>query len=175
MKRFRYPVHGAAVAEDEVDGALDVALLEVMASRVVAERVLRAVEAAAEEVRLVPGYAERRRLPPLHPRQRRRRRVLQTTVTTRFSNHGSDDWSRIFHRGKELSHLLYLEADVSGAEVTGENSDRSRVVSSKLLAVGASVARPVVPLDHRRPPPRSLKRDVRLRRRNHYLLSETGR
>lgn len=71
-----YFVHGAAIAENEVDGAFNVAFLEVMPAGVVAESILCAVESAAGEVSFVAGNPKRHRLPPLHPRQRRRRRIL---------------------------------------------------------------------------------------------------
>jgi len=47
-------VDGTAIAKDEVDGALNVAVLEVMAAGVVTQGVLVAVESAPREVSLVP-------------------------------------------------------------------------------------------------------------------------
>jgi hypothetical protein len=70
-------VEGAGVAEDEVNGALDVAVAEVVPAGVVAQRVLRAVEPAAEEEGLVAGDAERHRLPSLRAGHRRRSCVLR--------------------------------------------------------------------------------------------------
>lgn len=64
----------------------------------------------------------------------------------------------------------YLEADVPSNEIISKNSYRSCVVSPELLAVRTSVAGSVMPLYHRPLLPRSLERDVRLRRWNHHLL-----
>lgn len=61
-----YLVHGSAVAEDEVDRPFDVAILEVVTPRVVAQGVLGTVETAAVEVRLVPRDAEGSGLPSFH-------------------------------------------------------------------------------------------------------------
>lgn len=83
LKLFRgaYFIHGAAISKDEVDRTLNVTLLEVMASHIVAERVLRAVEPAPGEVRLVTRYPKRHRLPSLHPRHRSRCCILLQTRT----------------------------------------------------------------------------------------------
>ena len=54
MKLNNYFEHGTGIAEDEVNGTLNVAVLEVMAAGVVAESVLGSVESASSEVGLVP-------------------------------------------------------------------------------------------------------------------------
>ena len=46
---YTYEVEGSAVAENEVDGTLDVATIEIMAALVVIQRVLCAVEVDIEE------------------------------------------------------------------------------------------------------------------------------
>ena len=53
QRRIHDLVHWSPVAEDEVDGPLDLAFLEVVAPRVIAERALRSVEPTAIEVGLV--------------------------------------------------------------------------------------------------------------------------
>lgn len=67
--------------------------------------------------------------------------------------------------------VTYLEANISGREIVSKDSNRSRSVSSELLAVGSRVTGTVMPFDHRRIFPGSLKRDVRLRRRHYHFLS----
>jgi hypothetical protein len=75
----RYLVERQAVAEDEVDGALDVAVFEVVAARMVVQSVLAAHEAAAVERRCVPCDPQRHCLLPYCSRWRDGRRVLPTT------------------------------------------------------------------------------------------------
>jgi len=65
MLMHAYLVHGSSISEDEVDGAFDVAIIEVVTAGVVAKCVLRAVKSASEEVGLVAGDAESHSLPPL--------------------------------------------------------------------------------------------------------------
>lgn len=65
---------------------------------------------------------------------------------------------------------MYLEADVPSRKIIGEDNNRSSFVSSQLLAIGAAVACPIVPLYHRLLPPVPLERDVLLRHRYHHLL-----
>lgn len=67
--------------------------------------------------------------------------------------------------------FINLEADISGREIVGQNSDRSGSVSTQLLTIRSTVTGPVVPLYHRHVPPRSLKCYVRLPHRHHHLLS----
>lgn len=57
-----YLVEGSSVSEDEIDGALDVAIFEVMATTVVVESVLSAEESAAPKCRLVSADSNRHRL-----------------------------------------------------------------------------------------------------------------
>jgi len=73
-------VEGARVAEDEVDGALDVAAAEQVAALLVQQCVLRAVEAAPVEGGLVAGDAQRHRLAARAPRVRGGSRVLDADV-----------------------------------------------------------------------------------------------
>lgn len=81
-----YFVDGPPIAENEVNGALDVTLLEVMPPCVVAQRVLRAVKSTPGEQRLVAGDSQRHRLPPLHSRHRRRCCVLRTHIINLLFN-----------------------------------------------------------------------------------------
>ena len=53
VRESTYGEERTSVAEDEVDGALDVAVVVVMASLLIVERVLGAVEAAAIECGLI--------------------------------------------------------------------------------------------------------------------------
>lgn len=57
-----YLVEGFSIAEYKIDGALDVAILEVMAATVVVESVLSAEESAAPKRRLVAADSDRHRL-----------------------------------------------------------------------------------------------------------------
>jgi len=57
-----YLVEGEGVAEDEVDGALDVAVPVVVAAQVVVQRVLRAQEVAPHERRVVRRDPQRHAL-----------------------------------------------------------------------------------------------------------------
>lgn len=61
--------HGRAVAEDEVDCAVDVALPVELPQRVRVQRVLVPLEAALEECRLVRVHAHRHRLVLFWPRR----------------------------------------------------------------------------------------------------------
>jgi hypothetical protein len=73
-------VEGARVAEDKVDGALDVAAAEEVAALLVQQRVLGAVEAAPVEGGLVAPDAQRHRLAARVPRVGGASRVLDADV-----------------------------------------------------------------------------------------------
>lgn len=66
-------IEWCAVAKDEVDGALDEAIVEVVKALVIVEGVLAAVEAAIVEGGLRPRYPQCHRLPARHPHHVRRR------------------------------------------------------------------------------------------------------
>ena len=76
-KEFTYLVQGPCVPENEVDGALDVAVVEEVAADVVEQRVLRPQDPAPVQHGLVSGQPQRHRLLPHSPRRRRRRGVLR--------------------------------------------------------------------------------------------------
>jgi hypothetical protein len=83
---------------------------------------------------------------------------LVTRVVRSSGVHGLDHWS------------THLEADVLSGEIVRENGYGGGIVGAERTAVGAEVARPVVPLHHRHVAPGALERDVRLRRRHQHLL-----
>lgn len=66
-------VERSAIAENEVDGALNEAVVEVVKALVVVEGVLAAVEAAVVKSGFRPRYPQRRRLPARRPHHVRRR------------------------------------------------------------------------------------------------------
>jgi hypothetical protein len=68
---FAYVVKGASVTEDEVDGALDEAILEVVPALVITEGVLGAHETATVECGHVARDAECGSLPSINSRRRR--------------------------------------------------------------------------------------------------------
>ena len=74
-----YLVERQAIAEDEIDGALDVAILEVVATLMVVESILAAHEAAVVERRGVACDSERHCLLPYRPCWRDGRRVLRNS------------------------------------------------------------------------------------------------
>ena len=69
-------VQGPCVPKYEIDGALDVAVVEVVPADVVEQRVLRPQDPAPVQHGLVAGQPQRHRLLPDRPRRRRRRGVL---------------------------------------------------------------------------------------------------
>ena len=71
-------VEGERVAEDEVDGALDVAVAVVVAAEVVVQRVLRAKEVAPHERGVVRRYPQRHPLLAQRAGPRHGGRVLGT-------------------------------------------------------------------------------------------------
>ena len=50
----KYLVDGPAIAKDEIDGAFNIAFLEIMAASVVAKSVLCTVESTSREICFVP-------------------------------------------------------------------------------------------------------------------------
>ena len=78
---YAYEVEGSAVPENEVDGALDVAAVEVVAALVVVERVLRAVEVDVEEGAVISADPQCHGLPPDRTTGGSRRCVLHNKRT----------------------------------------------------------------------------------------------
>lgn len=82
-------VYGSGSPKNEIDGALDEAVPEVMAASVVKKRVLCSIESATVEGCLIAGNPQSDGLGTYFPRRRRRCRVLpfiksrsQTRATT---------------------------------------------------------------------------------------------
>ena len=73
-------VQGPAIAEDEIHGARDIAVPEVMAATVIVQRVLVPVESAPVKRRLVAADAQRHRLLRHRSGLLRRRRILCSTL-----------------------------------------------------------------------------------------------
>ena len=69
-------IHGPAIPKYEINGAFNITFLEVMPTSVVAKSILRTIKPTTGEVRFIPRYPKRRRLPSLHSRPWRWRRVL---------------------------------------------------------------------------------------------------
>jgi hypothetical protein len=85
-----YLVQGPCVPKDEIDGALDVAVVEVVPADVVEQRVLRPQDLAPVEHGLVAGQPQRHRLLADRPRRSRRRGVLPIArYTTHHVTRGS--------------------------------------------------------------------------------------
>lgn len=78
-KDFRYLIVGLAVSEDEINGSLDVAVLEVMPSLLVVQGVLSTIESDAVELGFVSRNAEGHCLLPNSSARRGRGGVLETT------------------------------------------------------------------------------------------------
>lgn len=76
-------VHGEAIPEDEVHGARDVAVLEVVPALVIVQRVLRPDKVATEEDGGIPGDAQRHRLLVIRPYGWQQRSVLPLSTRTR--------------------------------------------------------------------------------------------
>jgi hypothetical protein len=77
--QLAYRVQGLSIAEDEVDGSFDIAILEVMAPNVITECILGSVEATAVESCHVSGNSKRGTLLPIYACRGRRCRVLPET------------------------------------------------------------------------------------------------
>ena len=73
-----YHVERSASAEDEIDCALDVTILEEVVTPVVAQRVLKSDEFRVEEGRLVTVNPQSQRLSVLFVWVRPRRRILHS-------------------------------------------------------------------------------------------------
>ena len=86
--KFGYLVERQAIAEDEVDGALDVAIFEVVATLMVVQSILTAHEAAAVECRGVACDSQRHCLLPYCSCWRKWRRVLPNIREIRLLSQG---------------------------------------------------------------------------------------